>query len=258
MSNLSNIGFGINSRNDLDEIIQKAVALGHITQAVPNEGICVVYTDKSGAELWLKINEDNELTGFNPHFKAQSKLNVCLTAPIYPNPNDPNTLYYHAWANPTEPNKPETGLYPFVFNVADFTPINHQILPQNVQVQLVAFAHNLTYFATEQDFENSQDTDIQLASRLFIPTGLFANNQTPTASPQPLGMILGIIKSFEKRQNNLTQQTFYWLIIDTYGGEIDIVADTNLLPTDPQIGGVVQGQFWLSGQIVGVPKATNN
>ena len=146
-----------------------------------------------------------------------------------------------------------------MFNVADFTPINQQILPQNVQIQLVAFAHNINYFATEQDFENSQqNTDVQLASRLFIPTGLFANNQTPTASPQPLGMILGIIKSFEKRQNNLTQQTFYWLIIDTYGGEIDIVADTNLLPTDPQIGGVVQGQFWLSGQIVGVPKATNN
>ena len=71
-------------------------------------------------------------------------------------------------------------------------------------------------------------------------------------------MILRIIKSFEKRQKNLTQQPFYWLIIDTYGGDIDIVADTNLLPTDPQIGGVVQGQFWLSGQIVGVPKATNN
>lgn len=256
MSNLSNIGFGIQNRNDLNEIIHKAVGLGHITKAVPDEGICVVYTDKSGAELWLTLNEDSELTGFNPHFKGQSKRTVCLTAAIYPPKSPTNEVFYHAWADPAEENKPETGVYPFVFNAADFNTnavINQLQLPQNVQIQLAALAQQLNYYATKQDFDSSQDAEILLDSRLFIPTGLFVGKDTETTSPQPLGMIIGVVKEWQKLQNDLTKQWFYWLLLDTYGGTVDVLADTTLLPNDPQIDSIIQAQCWLSGQIIGVP-----
>lgn len=256
MSNLSNIGFGIQNRDDLNEIIHRAIGLGHITKAVPDEGICVVYTDKSGAELWLTLNEDSELIGFNPHFKGQSKQTVCLTAIIYPPQSPTNEVLYHAWADPAEANKPETGSYPFAFNAADFNSnavINQLNLPQNVQVQLAAFAQQLNYYPTKQDFDSSQDTSVALDSRLFIPIGLLAGKDAEITNLQPLGMIIGIVKEWQKLQNDLTQQSFYWLLIDTYGGTVDMLADTTLLPNDPQIDSIIQAQCWLSGQIIGVP-----
>lgn len=257
MSNLSNIGFGIQNRDDLNEIIHKAVGLGHITKAVPDEGICVAYTDKSGAELWLILNEDSELMGLNPHFKGQSKRTICLTAIIYPTQSPTTEVFYYAWADPTEENKPKTGLYPFVFNAADFktnTVMEQIVLPQNMQIQLAAFAQKMNYYPTKQDFDSSQNTNVLLDSRLFIPIGLYADKGAEITNPQPLGMIIGVVKEWQKLQNELTQQSFYWLLIDTHGGTVDMLADTTLLPNDPQIDSIIEAQCWLSGQIIGVPK----
>jgi hypothetical protein len=38
--------------------------------------------------------------------------------------------------------------------------------------------------------------------------------------------------------------------VDTLGGEVDVVADVKLISSEPQIGGIVSGQFWLSGKII--------
>jgi len=41
------------------------------------------------------------------------------------------------------------------------------------------------------------------------------------------------------------------------GGEIDVVADVKLILSEPQIGGIVSGQFWLSGKIASLPTQEN-
>jgi hypothetical protein len=64
----------------------------------------------------------------------------------------------------------------------------------------------------------------------------------------------GIIKQYERKRNELTNEEFYWLLVDTLGGEVDIVADIRFFEKDPVLNGIVQGQFWLSGQLANAPK----
>jgi hypothetical protein len=63
-------------------------------------------------------------------------------------------------------------------------------------------------------------------------------------------MFAGEIKEFELKTNALTNAEFYWFLVETLGGEIDVVSDPKWIEKEPQIGGIVSGQFWLSGKII--------
>jgi hypothetical protein len=52
------------------------------------------------------------------------------------------------------------------------------------------------------------------------------------------------------KRNQRTKANFYWFLVETLGGEIDVVADPKLIASEPQLGGVVSGQFWLSGRLI--------
>ena len=66
---------------------------------------------------------------------------------------------------------------------------------------------------------------------------------------RPIGKFAGEIKEFDLRTNQLSGENFYRFLIETLGGEIDVVADPKFVPEEPKIGGIVSGQFWLSGRI---------
>ena len=63
-------------------------------------------------------------------------------------------------------------------------------------------------------------------------------------------MLSGKIKEFELKKNQLSGGNFYWFLVETSGGEIDVVADPKLIPQEPQTGGIIYGNFWLSGRII--------
>jgi hypothetical protein len=52
----------------------------------------------------------------------------------------------------------------------------------------------------------------------------------------------------------LTGEYFYSFLVDTLGGEVDVVAGTEFFENEPVRNGVVQGQFWLSGQLLNAPE----
>ena len=53
----------------------------------------------------------------------------------------------------------------------------------------------------------------------------------------------------ERRTNRLTGAEFVWCLVNSTGGTFDVVADPELLPKLPPVGGVVSGGFWLTGRI---------
>ena len=69
-----------------------------------------------------------------------------------------------------------------------------------------------------------------------------------------MGFFTGIIKQYGRKRNGLTNEEFYWLLVDTLGGEVDVVADIRYFEKAPVINGIIQGQFWLSGQLIEPPK----
>jgi hypothetical protein len=247
MSNLSDIGFPVRSEQDVNDVIMKV--LENVSEIPCPRGSYYNFSDASGAAIYLQANASQELIGFNPHFEGKSRRTVCLTAAIEKESSELDGAF-HAWANPSEENNPESGEYPFVFDVPDFRVNTDLNFPQNRQIQLTAFASNeFGIFAGEQDFYDSQKEEIKFAAKSFIPSGLFNLDADSTQPPLAFGVFTGEIREFDLKTNELTGEKFYWFLVDTLGGEIDVVADPKLVTVEPNIGGYLNGQFWLSGRL---------
>jgi hypothetical protein len=249
MSNLSDIGFPVRHEADVNDIITKV--LDNVSEIPCENGFYLKFSDPSGAEIYLQGNFEQELVGFNPHFRGKSRRAVTLTQAIERD-SSPLDGSFHAWANPLRENDSESGEYPFVFDVPDFRAIEDENFPRRAVIQLTAFASNdFQIFAAEQDYYDSQEEEIKMASKSFIPSGLFLpdGSGTPVEPPRPIGIFAGEIKEFDLKTNKLTGENFYWLLVETLGGETDVVADPKLVTSAPRIGGYVSGQFWLSGKI---------
>jgi hypothetical protein len=252
MNNLFNIGFRVKGQQELLQLVEKVLARG---QAIAvKKGRYVSYSDPSGAEIWLQLDEKNYLTGLNPHFKGKSRRQVGISVAV---PREKPTLDFalHGWADPMDETNPENGAYPFVFDLPDGGKYQGLVFPQIVDVQLTAFAHEMEYYPSEEAFNESQEGEMKWASMSFVPTGLFkAGQAAEPAQPEAIGLLTGLVREVQKKQNQMTGEEFYWFWVETLGGEVDVVADLGYLHELPKAGGVVQGQFWLSGRIISKPK----
>lgn len=253
MSNLSDIGFPVQSEQDVNVLITETI--NRVESIRCPQGFYLRFADASGAEIYLQGNINQELVGFNPHFDGKSKRLVCLTRAIERDSSELDGGFY-AWANPREENNPESGEYPFVFDVPDFRTIGQIDFPKNREIQLTAFASNdFKIYESEQDYYNAQTDEPKFAAKSFVPSGLFAVGETDDdIPPRPVGVFAGEIKEFEQKMNELSKEKFYSFLVETLGGEIDVVADVKLVSGEPKIGGIVSGQFWLSGRITDLPE----
>ncbi len=252
MSNLSDIGFPVKNEQDVNKVIMDI--LNHLKPVpCPPRGYYFKFEDNSGAEIYLQTNPAQEIMGFNPAFAGISKRKVGLTKLIERDTSELDGAF-HAWANPSGVDFENTGDYPFVFDVPDFRTKENIELPKIVDLQLTAFASNdLEVFSSKEDFDLSQKNEPKIASRSFIPSGLFAFDENgesvETNPPQAHGILTGEIKDLDFRTNDWTGEKFYWFLVNTHGGEVDVVADAALIKNEPKINGIIRGSFWLSGKI---------
>ena len=217
------------------------------------QGFYLKFSDASGAEIWVQGNKEQELIGFNPHFAGKSRRLVGLTEAIE---REASALDggFHAWANPGGEDVETSGDYPFVFDAPDFRLNEILQFPHTCEIQLTAFASNdFVIFTDAAAYDASQENELKYSSKSFVPVGLFAfdaeEESIDLSVVRPIGKFTGEIKEYELKTNGLSGKKFYWFLIDTFGGEVDVVADVKLISSEPQIGGVVSGQFWLSGKI---------
>lgn len=253
MSNLSNIGFFVSTEEEFYKLVEQVYPLGKFIKA--SQGTYNCYSENSGAELWMQLNENKELIGINPHFQGKSRVKVSLTSEIERTESLLDGAL-HAWANPSEDGEPESGYFPFVFDLPNLRTTSNLTFPQITEVQLTAFAHEISVFKSEQAFDEHQnDESFKWASQSFTPTGLFnfgeENNESPA---EATALFTGLIKACEKRKNTLTGQKYFWMLVDTLGMQIDVVADVRFFEQAPQVDGVIQGQFWISGKLLPIPE----
>lgn len=251
MSNLSDIGFPVQSEQDVNVLITDTIK--YVESIKCSYGFYLRFADPSGAEIYLQGNNEQELVGFNPHFAGKSRRLVGLTKAIERD-SSPLDGGFYAWANPRGDDIETSGEYPFVFDVPEFRLSDDITLPHICEIQLTAFASNdFEMFADEKTFAESQESELKYASKSFVSVGLFtfdeADGETDLSIVRPVGKLAGEIKEIELKINELSNEKFYWFLVETSGGEIDVVTDVKLIREEPQIGGIVSGQFWLSGKL---------
>jgi hypothetical protein len=249
MSNLSNIGFPVGNEDEFHDLIMKVVDLSR--EIVCPNGSYLVFSDVSGAELYVQAGRENSIIGINPHFSGKSRRTVFLTNEVERAESELDGAF-HGWANATES---EAGDYPFVFDVPDFYANGDIQLPKAYSIQLAAFTTGeFEIHESEEAYFQNQESDVKFASQSFIPSGLFnfgaEGGDQDITPPQAYGIFAGIIKDWELKTNEFTGEQFYWFLVDTLGGEVDVVADPILVAENPQNGGIINGQFWLSGKII--------
>lgn len=262
MSNLSNIGFDFQTPDDAYESFPVLASMAKVIKCA--KGYYAEYIENTGVAMYMQFNKRKEYIGFNPHFNGQSKRNVCIT-------NEVDRGFsvldgsLHSYADPAEKGNPNSGQYPFVFDVPDLQRYMPLSFPMDCQIQLSAFPiGEIDVFDTDEDFCNFQTTQFKFGTKSFVPSGLFAMQTTTEADdeqkpdgPRSTGMFSGVIKEVATLTNQFTGAPFYWMLVETIGGDIDVVSDFHHIRNTPKVGGIIWGDFWLTGRLLNVPPVEN-
>src|SRR5205085_36715 len=134
---------------------------------------------------------DGDVVGLNPHYAGRTHMRVGLTVRV---PRPESSILdgaFHGWADPMEA-EPESGQYPFVFDVPDYGLTGAVVVPSICEVQLTAFAHELQAYESEAAYAATQSGAVKFATESFIPAGLFnaATNEQNTP-PQAYAIFTG-------------------------------------------------------------------
>ena len=248
MSNhMSDLGFLVESKADFEALALQA--LEHGTELQAASGAYVRWSPGASVELWMQLDADGNIVGLNPHYAGDTRMRVGLTARV---PRPESSILdgaFHGWAAP-ENSEPESGAYPFVFDVPDYELTCAVVVPSICEVQLTAFAHELQAYESEAAYDESQHDPIKFAAESFIPAGLFNPDGETNTPPQAYAIFTGRVLDTALITNPASEREFCWAHVRTLGGELDLVADPDLLSGYLTKGGIVSGSFWLSGRLI--------
>lgn len=236
------VGFVVRDRDQLGVLAAHAIENGEAVR-VPG-GEYYRWAPGAGAELWLQV-AGGRVIGLAPHFAGGTAMDAGIVGRVLLPDDNALEGCLHAWANPPADGAPDAGDYPFVFAVPDYRALDRMPVPAPARVQIAAFAHELKVHASEEAYLASQQTELKFAPESFIPSGMFGAED---AAPVPLALINGRVLAAERRMNP-AGGAFWWMHVRTLGGEVDVVAEEEMVAESPVAGGIVSGEFYLSGRV---------
>ncbi len=252
-SHFSSIGLVIDSVDEMLTVADRASVDAEVLEV--EGGRYLVWSSGEGPELWLQLDDEDNLVGMAPHFAGRNRWRIALVDEVERSEQTVLDGSFYAWNCP-EGDDPEEGLYPFVFDCPDRSVFGEIEVPRFASVQLAGFAHTVELWTDVDAYELSIAEEAnperpRLASMAFIPAGLFrSEDEDEQAPPEAFAVISGVVRAAKEVHNPLTGLTFQWAEIATFGGTLDIVIDRELLGgSSVEAGNVIVGSFWLSGQI---------
>lgn len=247
-SHLSTIGFDLHTHEDF-------VALANRVASDAETIVCANgqyrrWAGGHGEELWLQIDRESALIGMNPHFSGKASLRIGVQSRVHRDDDTSLDGAFYGWADPQDASV-DSGVCPLVFDTPDAAVHDKLQLPSILTVQIAAFAHEIAIYASLEEYDASPEgRDFKLASKSFIPSGLFSPDGTSSDPPHAHAILTGHIVESASKTNMLTGGAFHWALVETLGGSYDVVVDPRLSPLLPQPGGVLSGSFWLSGRVL--------
>ncbi len=243
-SHFSTLGFSVKTPDDFSSLAVQAARRGQRVE-VPGQGSYIVWTPGESIELWAQVDQAGQLIGLHPHFAGESVMQVGLTERVSrPDDTELDGAFY-GWAAAPE-NDPEGGMYPFAFDVPDYHVYDGLELPKVAEVQLAAFAHKMDAYENEEIFRASES---RMAVESCIPSGTFRLQGGAINPPKSEVIYYGRVLETARLTNPFTHLFFDWARIRTLGGEVDVVADAEVVEGTIVKDGVVGGLFWLSGRL---------
>src|SRR2546423_1089017 len=163
-SHMSDLGFLVESKADFEALALEA--LEHGTEMQTASGLYVRWSPGANIELWMQLDANGDVVGLNPHYAGQTRMRVGLTARV---PRPESSILdgaFHGWADPTDA-EPESGAYPFLFDVPDYELTGAVAVPSIREVQLTAFAHELKAYESAEAYDAAQSGTVKFAAESF-------------------------------------------------------------------------------------------
>ncbi len=242
-SYMTTLGFPVTTEQDVRHYIFLATEFGRKIETF--HGSYTLWEPGEGLQLWVQTNLHKRILGMRLHFSGQARMRVGIISTITRQGQNilDGTLY--ALADPAHED-PMQGKYPFVFDVPDYDTYQNLYLPTLGEVQLVAFASSMKCFATDKAY---QDTYPALAPESVIAPTLPKPGSRRREPLQSEVHMYGRILETRQLTNPVTGLKFYWAHVRTDGGEMDVVADPQIVEGALVNHGILGGLFWLSGRL---------
>jgi hypothetical protein len=234
-------------------------------------GAYFVWEAPNGAQIWLTMKGRRpeagiptapmEVVDLEPHYNGAGRMQTAVVEMV-PYDDEELTGALYGWSSPLTAEDPESGYYPFSVDLRDFSTHAHawHTLPRMVTLQIAAFAQDLWCFEDEQSYLQSdhsiltetedEDTGAPMTLRLSPQAMLPINEGASDNVAGNYALLTGRIVEVRRLQNPHTGKTFVAMLVDTYGGSVDVIALEDDIEGTPQVSGTVKAYAWLSAQVV--------
>ena len=244
-SHLSTIGIQVKNQEEFIEYFQRSYENGEKIKT--DKGIYLKWELGNGVELWGQMDLSNDPVGLLPYFRGKGRTFVEIEGAIYREGSTILDGTFKGWVVSDHDGSEQ--IYPIVIDVPNIAMYENIKIPQLLELQISAFAHEIMVYSSDDDFERSQDGELKFAAESFIPSGLFSQDGE-VGEPKALAIISGHVVDFRELTNPITGNSFLWALVKNLGAEYDVVIDPSILDGELKVGGVISGSFWLTGVIV--------
>ncbi len=240
MSRFSAIGFDVKTSDDLLLLTENILQMAH-HYSTHKKAVYFCYTDPSGAQIWVcKDKKRGDIINTIPSFlpKQTQKIGVLKIKPKGAN----KKVFAHAWLNPIYyDNHSIDGDFPLVIYLPDY--LNHQIKKNAQTAYLTLFANDVELYVDKHEFYKCNDKGgIKIAHESFFPIETFDK------IPHSQVLVSGTVLKSELRTNQLTNNPFYWCLIQTYASNYEAVYPYDMFDKIPEVGNIIFGKYWITGR----------
>lgn len=256
-SNLSTIGFQFADEQEFRDVMMACAAEAGDVLECPG-GHYGIWTSRSGAQVWFHLTRTQsgevEILGLTPFFDGKSEVMLTIRRAVQRPGDNPFEGNLEAVIE-TQPGE----AYPLSFDAVDFALSGGEELPAKRRVRLSAFARDVVGYKDEATYYSAaeQASGPVFAAQCFVPLGMFASEQkeedgAAAASVQPaLAYFCGRLVEQSRLVNEKTGHAFDWLVIETLGATLDVLADPHVVEGELIEGGTIAANALLFGRILG-------
>lgn len=243
---LAALGIGSDSPEDRQDQVRRILKSSR-PQSRRGESMTLRWSDPSGAELWIYVDETGTMKSVQPHFTGGPRIDLELQEVVERPEISPYDGGFIGLTLTGGTHPALGGGFPILFDAPDFPDVKDAFLTARHGVELAAFAVELNAYASEEDFRAAQPDMKPLEIPAFVPAGLLGKTQgdPPTAHALMVGRLL----RGERVTNDLTGRAFFKLLMETPAGPTVLLVEPDLLPSVPLEGSVLQAGVWISGRI---------
>ena len=263
----NDLGFALRNDNDLQAVIERAFSAGRKLNC--ESGNYLVWRPGSDIELWVQTDRDDSIIGCMPHFMGLARVSLEIEEFVWVDTVDTALEgILSCYSCPDADGFAEDTGVPVLADSPDFGIVRQSLTcPTKVRAQLAAFAHEISCFSDEEEYEEAQQPELPprpmgpepedpierarkridrmtRAPESYFPLGQFSQPQTSRIG------FAGSIRRTRRLSNPVTTQEFYHMVVKTYGGlVVDVVADPSMVKGTPVDSGILEGVCCLSARI---------